>query len=136
MHSNVRSLVAILLIGAVLVCPTAVLATEAEGTATEGVVAGQADGKANTNSLLWFGAGCVGSWIGVAAAYLVTPSPSATRLLGKSSEYVAAYSDSYRESAKSVQTKNAWTGCVVSACVSGLSYGVYFVVVALAAASY
>ena len=131
MRGNVRSLVAIALAVTVLVYPTTVLAQESAGSASEGVVAGQMDGKSNTSGFLWFGAGCLFNWLGVAAAYLILPNPPATRLLGKSSEYVAAYTDAYREAAKGEQTKNAWTGCAVS----GLGYLVYAVVVALAAAS-
>jgi hypothetical protein len=93
------------------------------------MVAGQTDGKANTSGILWFGAGCVGSWVGVLVSYLVTPNPPGTRLLGKSSEYVAAYTGSYSESAKSVQTKNAWTGCVVNACLSGVGVAIYWALV-------
>ena len=44
MRSNVKSLVALALAVAVLLCPTTVLAQEATGTAAEGAVAGQVDG--------------------------------------------------------------------------------------------
>jgi hypothetical protein len=125
MRSELRPIMAIALAVAVLVGPTMMLAQEASGTASEGVVAGQMDGRNSTNG------GCLFNWLGVGAAYLILPNPPATRLLGKSSEYVAAYTDAYRDGAKGVQTKNAWTGCVVS----GLGYVVYVVVVVLAAAA-
>ena len=133
MRSNVRSLVALALTVAVLVYPATVLAIEgeAEGTASEGAVAGQTDGRTNTSGILWFGAGCLFHVFGIGAAYLITPNPPAMRLLGKSSDYVAAYTDAYGSSAKSVQTKNAWTGC----CVSSAAYGVYVVVVLVLAAA-
>jgi len=107
-------LIALALTVAVLVYPTTVLASEGEGTAAEGTIAGQADARTNTSSILWFGAGCLFELLGVAAAYLITPNPPAMRLLGKSPEYVAAYTDAYSASARSVQTNNAWLGCIVS----------------------
>jgi hypothetical protein len=132
MRSNVRSFVAMALAVAVLVYPTAVLAQENPGgTAAEGMVAGQMDGKANANGALWMGAGCLfGIWA-VGAAYLIVPSPPATRLLGKSSEYVMTYTDAYKEGAKSEQTKNAWIGCVVGYLAGGLAY---LIIIAAAAA--
>jgi len=108
-------LIALALTVAVLVYPTTVLASEGEGTAAEGTAAGQSDGRANTNGVLWLGAGCLLQVIGVAAAYLYTPTPQAMPLLGKSPEYVAAYTDAYGDAAKSVQTGNAWVGCVAAA---------------------
>ena len=137
MRSNVRSLVALALTVAVLVYPATVLAIEgeAEGTASEGAVAGQSDidqgrldgerdAKTEVGSTLWFMAGCCISATGVLFAYLYTPNPPASRLLGKSPEYVAAYTDAYRAAAKGVQTSNAWSGCVVF----GLSYAALCVV--------
>ena len=131
MRSSIRSYIAIALAVAVLVYPTTVLAQETAGTASEGAVAGQTDGRTNTSGILWFGAGCLFHVFGIGAAYLITPNPPAMRLLGKSSDYVAAYTDAYGSSAKSVQTKNAWTGC----CVSSAAYGVYVVVVLVLAAA-
>jgi len=95
-----------------LVYPAAMLASEGGGTAAEGMAAGQSDGRANTNGVLWLGAGCLLQVFGVAAAYLYTPTPPAMPLLGKSPEYVAAYTDAYGDAAKSVQTGNAWVGCI------------------------
>jgi hypothetical protein len=59
------------------------------------------------------------SWgiVGVAVAYVVDAQPPATMLLGKSPEYVAAYTDAYRMTSKSIQTSKAWTGCIVGAVV-------------------
>jgi hypothetical protein len=135
MRSSIRSYIAIALAVAVLVYPTTVLAQETAGTASEGAVAGQSDidqgrldgerdAKTEVGSTLWFMAGCCISATGVLFAYLYTPNPPASRLLGKSPEYVAAYTDAYRAAAKGVQTSNAWSGCVVF----GLSYAALCVV--------
>jgi len=120
MHSSARSLVVLALTVAVLVYPTTVLARERgeEGTAYEGAAAGRTDGKANTTWCLWWGAGCLFGIFGVGAAYVITPSPPVTSLLGKSSDYVAAYSAAYVSSARNEQALNAWIGCGVSALTS------------------
>ena len=80
---------------------------------TAGRVAGAQAARASTNGTLWLAIGCIGGLIGVVVAYVVEPQPSATMLLGKSPEYVAAYTDAYRATGKSVQTSKAWTGCIV-----------------------
>jgi len=128
MSGGLRSLIALALTAAVLVYPATVLAAEEEGTAAEATLAGQADGQANTNGTLWLGAGCLLQVTGLAAAYLYTPNPPAMRLLGKSPEYIAAYTDAYGDAAKRVQTSNAWIGCVVT----GLVVTAYYVLVAAA----
>ena len=65
--------------------------------------------------------GCFGGVIGVILAYGVKPSPPATRLLGKSPEYVAFYTQAYAEKAKKLQTNSALGGC----CVSTLYLAIY-----------
>ena len=64
------------------------------------------------------GSAALAGIIGVAVAYVVEAQPSATMLLGKSPEYVAAYTDGYRMTSKSVQTGKAWTGCIIGSLVS------------------
>jgi len=132
MRSNVRSLVALALAVAVLAYPTTVFATE-EGTAAEGAAAGQMDGRANTSGPLWLGAGCLFGIFAVGAAYLITPNPPATRLLGQSSEYVAAYTDAYERAGKNEQTNNALIGCLAGYAVTGV---IYLLAAAAAASTY
>lgn len=83
----------------------------------EAIVAAERDVQADVNKGLWFLGGCFGNVIGVIIAYAVEPAPPATKLLGKSPEYVAFYTDAYREKAKSLQANSAWTGCAVFAAV-------------------
>jgi len=59
---------------------------------------------------------------------ILEPSPPATRLLGKSDEYVAVYTDCYREEGKKIQTKNALTGCLVGMAVELVFYTLYFLI--------
>ncbi|HOK22809.1 MAG TPA: hypothetical protein PKU94_02585 [Candidatus Hydrothermia bacterium] len=72
------------------------------------------DAKKDVNGTLWLAIGFFGSIFGVGAAYLFEPTPPPSRIMGKSSEYVATYTDCYKVAGKSVQTKSALRGCVVS----------------------
>jgi hypothetical protein len=129
MRGNVRSLVALLLAVALLVYPATVLANDTGGTAAEGTAAGQADGRTDTSSRLWRGVGCLLGPLGVATAYFTIPNPSPTRLLGKSPEYVAAYSDAYRAAAKRAQANNAWTGFAICLVSVGVGAGITYIIV-------
>ncbi|HGE70588.1 TPA: hypothetical protein ENX78_07120 [Candidatus Poribacteria bacterium] len=110
-----------------LIFITPILAMQDDFTA--GRIAGEQAGKSKTNGVAWMAIGCLGGLLGVIVAYIYEPSPPASLLLGKSPEYVAAFTDAYKNGAKSVQTKNAWTGCIVST----LLYVVYVVLVVAAA---
>ena len=83
-----------------------------------GRMAGEQAAKTDVSGTLWFVIGCFGGLTGIIVAYVYEPSPPSAQLLGKSPEYVAAYTDAYRATAKSVQTSKAVTGCIVSAVVS------------------
>ncbi len=92
------------------------------------------DAERNTNKLLWMAMGCVFGCLGVGAAYVIEASPEAMSLIGKSPEYVAAYTDCYKEKGRSIQTNKALVGCLVgtlaSAAVSvatGLIGGLFYV---------
>lgn len=102
----------------------------------EAKIAAERDAEADVSKPLWFGAGClllgvsggcVGGlglespladvmlpslWAaGIAGSYFYRPDPPAERLLGKSPEYVAFYTDAYK--AKRGQLHATWTtiGC-------------------------
>ncbi|MEO0076897.1 MAG: hypothetical protein ABIK19_04470 [candidate division WOR-3 bacterium] len=92
----------------------------------------EVDAKSDVNSMLWMGAGCVLGVVGILVAYLVEPSPPASRLMGKSPEYVTAYTDHYKSVSKSEQGKKAITGCAIG---YGLAAIVYVIYVALIAAA-
>lgn len=82
------------------------------GEIMKGRIDGEQSARSNVNGTLWLAIGCLGGLLGIAVAYIYEPSPSATMLLGKSPEYVAAYTDSYKMTAKKIQTNKAWTGCI------------------------
>ena len=110
-----------------IVFATPILAQQ--GETMKGRMDGEQAARSNVNGTLWMLVGCVGGLLGVVVAYVYEPSPTATLLLGKSPEYVAAYTDGYKSAAKSVQTNRAWIGCVIS----GLAYIAYIVALSTAA---
>jgi hypothetical protein len=123
---NIKTGIALALALAAAIQPAMALGQTESGTAAEGAVAGQTDGRTNTNGCLWFGAGCVFTYVGVGASYFITPDLPATRLLGKSFEYIAAYTDAYNSSARHVQTSNAWWGCILT---NAVGWGAYIAIV-------
>jgi len=83
------------------------------------------DAQSDTNRGFWLGAGCLFSFVGIAAGYLVSPTPPISRLVGRSPEYVMVYSDSYARSARSVQGRMAIIGCAASTLVFGFTYAMF-----------
>ena len=125
-HKLVLILFAVVLLASV----NPVIAQEGVGETSDICQRAKLDAQADVNKMLWFGAGCLFGIFGLGAAYIIEPSPPATRLLGKPPEYVAVYTDCYRDEAKRIRTKGAWLGCVVG---SVLSVAWYVVLVAAAA---
>lgn len=80
----------------------------------EAIAAAERDVQVDINKGLWFVGGCLGGVVGVIIAYAVEPAPPATRLLGKSPEYVAFYTDAYTQRAKTLQANSAIGGCIVN----------------------
>lgn len=93
------------------------------------------DAQRDVNGMLWLAIGFFGGIFGIAAAYVIEPSPPASRLIGKSAEYVATYTDCYKSAGKDIQTKNAIKGCVISGLLYVAVYGCYYAIWAAAAAS-
>jgi hypothetical protein len=73
------------------------------------------DAKKEINSTLWFGAGCFFGLFGLGASYVVEPNPDTYRFVGKSNDYVAAYTSCYRMEAKKIQQQQARKGCLTYA---------------------
>jgi hypothetical protein len=90
---------------------------------------GRAIIDANRDARTDIGVGCVGGFMGIGAAYILEPTPSASRLLGKSPEYIAVYTDEYKRVGKGIQTKQAVTGFFVSSMVSTIIGVIYFIAI-------
>jgi len=111
----------------IFVTPLLLEAQEAQQAAT----AGERAARDDTSKILWFGAGCLVGIIGLGAAFLYEPDPPSSDLMGKSDSYTAAYTDAYKEEAKSIQTKYALYGFGASC----LFWVIYYVAVVAAFSS-
>jgi len=121
-----KRVVSTLIILSMIAIPLIVIANDAGDACLQA----QMDAERDVNSTLWLGAGCLFTLLGVGAAYLIEPSPSAVSMLGKSPEYVAAYTDCYKDKGRSIQTKNAWTGCLIGAVAESALYVIYILLIA------
>ncbi len=84
---------------------------ETGGDANQGMIDGRIDAIGDVNGFLWFGCGCTFNYLGVGAALIAVPSPKQYRFMGKSQEYIWAYTRQYKKSRRSEQTKWAAIGC-------------------------
>ncbi|MFQ6032190.1 MAG: hypothetical protein ACE5K2_04635 [Candidatus Zixiibacteriota bacterium] len=114
-----------------ILCPPA-LAQEVSGA--DACAEGERDAEADVSKTVFFIVGCVGSVAGLLVAYIYQPSPPAAKLLGKSPEYVAMYTDCYKRKAKNIQIKTTLIGCGVSGLVC-VAYYLFWVAAIFAAAS-
>jgi hypothetical protein len=105
------------LAAAVLAAPVLAQTSEVE----EARQAAEADAKRDVSGLMWLGAGCLFNVIGVGLAYLVTSTPQTSRLLGKSSEYVGAYTEAYTKTVRVNRVTWAAIGCAANSVLVALA---------------
>ena len=80
------------------------------------------DVSVDVNGSLWFLGGCLGNITVLVIASVFEPHPPASRLLGKSPEYIAAYTDTYRAKATNLQASRALAGCLTGTAVVCVGY--------------
>ena len=99
----------------------------------EAVTAAEADANKDISKLLCFGAGCVLSALffspspygyllpptGIIGSYSYRPSPPPARLIGKSPEYVAAYTSAYQSKRGNIQAQWTSAGCLSGCFILG-----------------
>ena len=87
----------------------------------------------DVNKPLWFGMGCLLSglvflpgWyglllppMGLTGSYFYRPGPPLARLMGKSPEYVEAYTSTYKSKRGNIQMRWASAGCITGGVVVG-----------------
>jgi hypothetical protein len=83
------------------------------------------DAHIETNSLVWFGTGCILGPIGWIIATSSGSHPPASRLIGKSPEYVALYIRIYKKEAHYIKTKQGTIGCVVGSVATAVIVAFY-----------
>lgn len=84
---------------------------------SQGLIDGKADARNDAHGALWFTCGFFTQCIGVGAAILASPSPNSEKFIGKSPDYIEAYTSAYRSKRRSLQTTWSMVGCVASNCI-------------------
>lgn len=116
MRMRCRAMIVFIL--AVVMLATPVLAQEP--TIEEAVRQAEVQVEKDVSPLLWGGFGFLCSIVAPGVALFMTPSPPATALIGKPSEYVLAYTTTYKRVARNRKLTYSVTGCAVSALLSML----------------
>ncbi|MCY3740676.1 MAG: hypothetical protein OXH00_06630 [Candidatus Poribacteria bacterium] len=75
--------------------------------------AAEQDAGYDVRKVHWFFIGFCGNILGILIASVYEPTPPASRLLGKSPEYVASYTDSYKETGRRIQVNQARIGLLI-----------------------
>ena len=71
------------------------------------------DAESDSKKVRWFFIGFLGNILGVLIASIYAPMPPAARLLEKSPEYAAVYTDSYRAKSRSIQLRLSLIGLII-----------------------
>jgi len=74
----------------------------------------QAAAEREVSKLTWFGVGCAVNVAGFAIATLTTSPPPESHLMGRSPEYVEAFTTAYKEKSRNIQMVYAGWGCAAS----------------------
>ena len=114
---------------------TSTSAMSGSGSVAQAQSDAEMDAKADVHGGTWFIVGCLLGVVGWIVAYVIEPNPPATRLLGKSAEYVAVYSDAYKREGKKVQSQKALVGCLVGTAVTAIVEVIVLVSAASAAST-
>lgn len=87
-------------------------------TAADARADAQRDAEADVSAGGWFAAGFLCGVFGWLYAYLSDSKPPVSRIMGKDSDYVLAYSAEYENKAKGIKTSKTLIGCVVGSVIS------------------
>ena len=96
--------------------------------------AAQRDARADTINFWWatksFVLGTAGSCVlgslGVFTAYRFQPAPPPERFIGKSPEYITAYTKTYKIKVRRLQVRWATVGCIGGTVVNGILWRIYY----------
>ncbi len=78
-------------------------------------VQGEQDAEQDVTKILWIVVGFFITLIGLIIAYIYQPSPPATRMVDKSSEYTMFYIEAYKNKCRNIQLTYTAIGFAVSA---------------------
>lgn len=76
-------------------------------------IAAENDAKIDVNKIIWFFIGLFLNIIGIPIAYIYQPSPTITRILGKSQMYVLFYERIYKSKVRKLQLIYTFIGFVI-----------------------
>lgn len=82
-------------------------------TSADAQLRAEQDAESDAKKISWFFIGFFGNIIGALIASIYEPAPPASRLLEKSPEYVAAYTDSYKAKSRRIQLRQSIIGLVI-----------------------
>jgi hypothetical protein len=132
-EEKMKRILSTLIILSMLVVPVAMLAEEASDACLKAQMDAEASSSGSTWFIISYVTGCllggIGGLIPLAIAASSNPTPPAAALIGKSSDYVAIYTQCYQQKARSINTRQATFGCISGALTAGL-------IVLLAGSSY
>lgn len=124
---------ALLMVGLTFSLPFVCLAQQNSGEAEAIIDAATTDANQDVNKPLWFGTGCLMSGLvflpgwyscllapaGLTGTYFYRPAPPLARLMGKSPEYVEAYTSAYKSQRGNIQVRWASAGCLTGGVIVG-----------------
>lgn len=115
---------------ALLIIAVPILAQQTQQEVLRAEQQGEQDAIRDHKKMTWFIVGCLALVPGLLIATLIEPRPPQAAILGKSPDYVAAYTDAYVRKTKGLRTNWALYGCGTGAL---LYVGLWVAVIAAAA---
>ena len=82
-------------------------------TSADAQLRAEQDAESDAKKISWFFIGFLGNILGVLIASIYEPAPRASRLLGKSPEEAAVYTDSYKAKSRSIQLRLSLIGLLI-----------------------
>jgi len=118
-HHGAIALVCVLM---VLFAPYQALAQES----AQAAIQARMDAQRDANGTMWFVLGCLFGIFPLIIAYAINPNPPAGRLMGKSPDYVATYTEIYSSEVKNTRTSSTLWGCLVGTAIEVVFWVIYF----------
>lgn len=120
--------ITLFIIAAILIAPVHSIAQRAEISDNDELIQAkanaEADAERDANKPLWLAGGCLFSVFTVGLAYGIHPLPRTERLIGKSPDYVWAYTQVYKENRRDLQIRYSMIGCGIS----GVTFAIAMIV--------
>ena len=91
--------------------PVGVQSEQVQAIQVQAIQDAERDALVHHNRPMWFAIGCIFPGVGLLAPYFYQPLPPASAFIGKSPEYVAYYTDTYKRKTQNLQFQGAAIGC-------------------------